>query len=216
MKKTIKCRICGKLFCKYGIRSHIWRAHGKGINFKPWAPGHLAWNHGLTAETSDKIKQIQKTYRRNFLSGKFVGNQTGKPLNQKHKDKISKSITKYLIEHPDKVPYKLNHSSKRSNPEIVFENALNSSNITGWVAEYQHSLYSYDFAFPNIKLDIEIDGNTHNSDKVKKIDNRRDIFSAKTGWIVVRFPARKIQRDVISCINCVKELLTILGAGGRN
>lgn len=123
------------------------------------------------------------------------------------KQKISNKRIEYLKNNPDKVPYLINHSSKQSYPEKVFENALKSSNITGWVLKYRNGLYEYDFAFPDKKIDVEIDGGTHKSDKVKKIDARRDTFSKENGWIVIRFEAERVKKNVIECINELKKVL---------
>lgn len=130
---------------------------------------------------------------------------------QKHseetKQKISKARIKYLTENPDKVPYLINHSSKKSYPEIIFEQALISSGITGWVYAYQNGIYEYDFAWPEQKIDVEIDGSTHLLEKVKKIDARRDQFSKDQGWIVIRFSAESVKKDVISCIKVLQNYL---------
>jgi very-short-patch-repair endonuclease len=123
------------------------------------------------------------------------------------KKRISETRLKYLIDHPDKVPYKLNHSSKMSYPEEVFRNALVSMNITGWTYNYQNSIYSYDFAFISLKIDVEIDGGTHLTDKVKLIDERRDKFSQENGWKVIRFTAKEVKRDVMKCINHLNTFL---------
>jgi very-short-patch-repair endonuclease len=130
-------------------------------------------------------------------------------LTQQIKKKISDSRIKYLTEHPDKVPYRINHSSKKSWPEQVFENALLTCGITGWKYAYQNGIYEYDFAWIEEKIDVEIDGATHRTEKVKRIDARRDQFSRSQGWKVVRFDASKVKNDVIGCIN---ELKTILGS----
>lgn len=129
----------------------------------------------------------------------------GHRLTQETKDKISKSRIKYLQEHPDKVPYIINHSSKISYPEKIFMNALNADNITGWQYNYRNGIYSYDFAFPEIKLDVEIDGSTHLNEKVKRIDGRRDKWSGDNGWNVLRFTANEVKTDVVSCLNKVKS-----------
>ena len=110
----------------------------------------------------------------------------GRKHSQETKDKISKSRISYLTKNPDKVPYLINHSSQKSFPEIIFENALNNLNITGWVYGFQNGIYRYDFAFPDLKIDIEIDGATHLTEKVKKIDERRDKFSIENGWTVLK------------------------------
>jgi very-short-patch-repair endonuclease len=130
-----------------------------------------------------------------------------KKHSEQTKRKISKARIKYLTENPDKVPYLINHSSKKSYPETIFEQALISSGITGWVYAYQNGMYEYDFAWPKQKIDVEIDGSTHNLPKVQKIDARRDKFSIDNGWIVVRFSADRVKKDIISCINELKALL---------
>jgi very-short-patch-repair endonuclease len=123
------------------------------------------------------------------------------------KKRISDGMLKYLNEHPDRVPYVINHSSKMSYPEKIFENALISANITGWMYNYRNGIYSYDFAFPEHKIDIEIDGGTHKQERVIKIDERRDKFSIDNGWIVVRFTAKEVKENVINCITKVVEIL---------
>ena len=134
-----------------------------------------------------------------------------KMIPRKHSEKTKKHLSdirlKYLTEHPDKVPYIVNHSSKKSWPEEVFENALRSSDIQGWIYKYRNGIYEYDFAFPLVKLDVEIDGGTHKTEKVKKIDRRRDDFSVKNGWKVLRFDAEKVKKNVIGCINELKSYL---------
>jgi very-short-patch-repair endonuclease len=89
----------------------------------------------------------------------------------------------------------------------VFENALISSEITGWKYRFQNGIYQYDFAFPEQKIDVEIDGGTHLTEKVKKIDARRDEFSRQCGWIVIRFTADQVKKDVVGCIQVLRKFL---------
>ena len=108
---------------------------------------------------------------------------------------------------PDKVPYKLNHSSKRSFPELYFEGKLKELDIQGWVSEYNISIYRLDFAFPDIKLDVEIDGGTHEQEKVKQIDKRRDEYMQSQGWTVLRLSAKALKKDVYACLDLLKTHL---------
>ena len=147
--------------------------------------------HSMSDNTKDKIKK----------------SMMGKKLSDETKKKISDSRIKYLMEHPDQVPYRLNHSSKMSYPEKIFHNALTSSKLTGWEYNFQNGIYSYDFAFVKEKIDIEIDGGTHLTDKVKQIDKRRDEFSRQQGWNVVRFTSKEVKDDVIKCVEKVKKIL---------
>ena len=201
----ITCTYCGKEFSKYGIKNHIAVvhlgdtsrvSHNKGLKYsKP------AWNKGLTKESSPIIAQMAKT------ASKTLTGRKGKSHSEESKKKISEARLKYLLNNPDKVPYLLNHSSKMSYPEKIFKNALESSGIEGWVYNYQNSIYQYDFAFTEKKIDVEIDGDTHLTEKVKQIDERRDKFSIENGWVVLRFTAREVKTDVIRCINQLKLLL---------
>jgi len=73
---------------------------------------------------------------------------------------------------------------------------------------YQHSIYSYDFAFIDLKIDVEIDGGTHTSEKVKVIDKRRDIFSQSHGWEVIRFTAKEVKENVTLCIQKIEQCIS--------
>jgi len=132
---------------------------------------------------------------------------TNKP--QKHteeaKRKISVIRTAYLKLHPEKVPYRLNHSSKRSIPELIFEKALKEYGLTNFEPEKPMSIYQFDFAFPEERIDVEIDGKLHLTDNVKRIDERRDKWTESIGWRVIRFTASEVCKDVNVCLS---ELLT--------
>jgi very-short-patch-repair endonuclease len=203
----IECTYCRKHFSKYGIKNHIAIvhlgdktrvAHNKGKKYsKP------AWNKGLNKETNTIIAEMSKN------TSKSLTGKKGRKHSEDTKEKISNARIKYLIENPDKVPYLLNHSSKMSYPEKLFKNALDASNITGWTYNFQNSIYQYDFAFLDKKIDVEIDGGTHLTDKVKKIDARRDLFSKNDGWIVIRFTAKEVKENIIECINKLKKSLEI-------
>jgi len=110
---------------------------------------------------------------------------------QRHTDetkkKISESRIKFLRENPDMVPYKLNHYSKgRSYAEEYWKIILDSNNID-YVEQYQIGPYQLDFAFPDIKLDLEIDGDQHYLDKrIIESDIRRNIYLENLGWTTIR------------------------------
>lgn len=56
--------------------------------------GIPAWNKGLTAETSEKVKQCKETYRKHFIEGKFVGSWVGKKHSEEFKQKMSEIAKK--------------------------------------------------------------------------------------------------------------------------
>ena len=161
-----------------------------------------------SASISKAMARGEFTPRSKSQAGKLSVDRFGRPpLSEETKRKISESRIKYLQENPDKVPYIINHSSKESYPEKIFRKALESSGITGWQQSYRAGMYEYDFAFTEEKIDVEIDGSTHNLEKVKRIDERRDEWSHQNGWRVIRFTTQEVREDVVGCINRLKELL---------
>ena len=110
---------------------------------------------------------------------------------QKHteesKNKLSVIRKKYLSEHPDKVPYLINHYSKgESYPEKYFNNIFEKENIK-FERYYRIGLYELDFAFLNQKIDLEIDGEQHKVDnRILESDIRRDEFMKENGWKIIR------------------------------
>lgn len=151
--------------------------------------------HNLQAHT--------ETYKN--VKEKLVKSVTGFKHTEETKKKISESRVKYLQNNPEKVPYLLNHSSEPSNPEKVLIKALKESNITGWEFQYQNGIYQYDFAFPSLKLDIEIDGETHNQPKVMKIDRIRDEWSNSNGWEVIRFKTKDVRENLDLVVQVIKD-----------
>jgi very-short-patch-repair endonuclease len=168
----------------------------------------LTEKFGVRAASLHKAKKSGRFISRSQSDSlKLALKKKPRLLSTETKKKISESRIKYLKENPEKVPYRINHSSKKSWPEIVFENGLNSMGITGWVSRYRNSIYEYDFAWLKEKIDVEIDGGTHKTEKVKKIDSRRDEFSRQDGWLVVRFDAERVKKDVIGCLNELKTII---------
>ena len=109
------------------------------------------------------------------------------------REKLSSASRNYLKNNPHMIPYLRNHSSKKSFPEVVFENLLIENNIDGWYYNFPFGGYAYDFAFEKIKLDVEIDGQQHEQEKRKKHDEIRDTFSKENGWYVHRISAKDLR-----------------------
>jgi len=109
---------------------------------------------------------------------------TGRKLSQETKDKISKARIQYLSEHPEKVPYVLNHRYKETYPEKYFKEIL-----PNLISQYRipNTLYYADFANPSEKYIIEIDGEQHYVDKnIIEHDIKRTNILEKLGWAIIR------------------------------
>lgn len=116
---------------------------------------------------------------------KTQNRRTGTHHTEEQKKKISEARKKYLSEHPDKVPFKLNHSSKESYPEKYFREWLQKENIFS-EREYQVGLYTLDFAWPERKIYLEIDGSQHHLDWMIKHDEERTKKLFELGWICIQ------------------------------
>lgn len=123
------------------------------------------------------------------------------------RNKISISRKKYLDENPGQIPYLLNHSSKESYLEKVLRERLQNEDIKDWIQEYPLLRYSLDFAFIDQKINVEVDGGTHNLDSVIKKDNERDLKLSSLGWKVFRFTDNDIKHDLDNVIEKIKSLL---------
>jgi very-short-patch-repair endonuclease len=208
----IKCIECSKEFKTDGKLKDHWNRKHKEKNFRDFHPLKCKYcdavfisNGSLGGHTINCEKNPRKVEIALSKAKKNRESNTGKVLTKEHKEKISIGRTKYLQENPDKVPYRLNHSSKDSYPELLFEKGLTEIGIKGWCKDFPFGIYEFDFAFPDLKIDIEVDGDTHNQEKVKLIDEKRDKLSKEKGWIVLRFKTKEVRNNLKNCIEKVLE-----------
>lgn len=143
---------------------------------------NMIWNKGLTKETSETVAKGAESLREYYKT--HSGTWTGKKLSEETKQKISAARKKYLSEHPDKVPFKLNHSSKESYPEKYFKIWLKKEEIFE-VQELQIDRYTLDFAWPDKKIYLEIDGSQHNLAWMQEHDKVRTEYLSNLGWICI-------------------------------
>lgn len=94
-------------------------------------------------------------------------------------------MKKHLEKHPDMVGFKLNHSSKESYPEKYFREWLQKEKLFS-EREYQVGRYTLDFAWPERKIYLEIDGSQHHSDYMIKHDEERTKKLSELGWVCVQ------------------------------
>lgn len=159
--------------------------------------GHKPWCDKKPQYLKDKMKK------------NLIKSVTGRKHSKESKEKISKSRKEYLNKNPDKVPYLLNHSSKKSWPEKRFEKVLIENNVEGWIYNYQVLRFSLDFAFPEYMLDVEIDGHTHTLEDVIKKDEERTKILKDLGWNIIRFTAKEVKDDPFKCVQKVIDYLKL-------
>ena len=185
-----KRAIYGTWYCKWCQEHPIFETrkdlqkHNKELHH---INGGGGWNKGLTKETNQSVAKAGKTLSEGYANGKFISAQKGKAHTDEEKRKISESRKKYLMEHPEKVPYVLNHHSKGdSYPEQYFKTLFENEQIE-YKQNYYQNGYFLDFAWPEQKKYIEIDGEQHYVDpRIVKHDKKRTKKLNDAGWVCIK------------------------------
>lgn len=165
--EELQCKFCGKS-CKNpnSLRNHE-RLCPKNPDrhYVSHTIGHTAWNKGLSKKSDERLAKSAKTLSDGYKTGRLVSTKAGIPHSDEQKRKISEGRKRYLAEHPDKVPYILNHHSKGdSYPEKYFMTCFDNYLIK-YEKDYRALSYFLDFAWLDSKCYIEVDGEQHYLDK---------------------------------------------------
>ena len=90
--------------------------------------------------------------------------------------------------------------------EMFWNEAL--TRIYGIVPQYEIGPYRVDFAVPDKKVAIELDGHDYHKTKEQRTnDAQRERYLELDGWRVIRFTGTEIYQDVEKCINQAIELI---------
>jgi very-short-patch-repair endonuclease len=82
--------------------------------------------------------------------------------------------------------------------------------VPSLVAQYFIEPYTVDFAVPDKKLAIEIDGKDfHSSPKAVEKDKKKDAYLSGLGWRVLRFTGSEVYSDTL---RCVERVIAEIGA----
>jgi very-short-patch-repair endonuclease len=145
--------------------------------------GRPSWKKGLNANSDPRVAKSKATLKEGYLTGRLIPSQLGKKHTEEEKKRISAGMKNFLREHPDRVPYVLNHHSKGdSYPEKYFRSCLDNASIE-YEKDYKALSYFLDFAWPKCKCYIEIDGEQHYVDEtIIKHDKIRTEKLENDGW----------------------------------
>ena len=189
------CQFCGKEWknrnslCNHERQCKLNPNRQLGVGFTKFNADRKAglvtsWNAGLTADSDERVAKHAKAVAEYYATNDAFWK--GKKHTEETKNKISQSRKQYLLEHPDQVPYLLNHSSKESYPEMYFTELFENEEIN-LHKEYYCLGYFLDFCDPLKKIDIEIDGEQHYVDtKIAEHDKVRNATLEEAGWTVFR------------------------------
>lgn len=191
MKEDYICKFCGKI-CK---NANSLRNHERLCKLNPerqessWVKFNHergAWNKGLTKETDERLRLQGLVLSEHYASGEIVSHNKGQTMSYEQRQKLSIARKRYLKENPDKVPYILNHHSNGdSYPEKYFKAILDNEKIE-YKQNYYQNGYFLDFAWPEKKLYLEIDGEQHYVDeRIVEHDKVRTETLSNEGWVCV-------------------------------
>lgn len=190
-----KCPHCGKLCKKRGIAYHVWK-HNEGKDFAP-SRGRIAWNHGLTKETDNRILNAAKKLSKSIAGVKRHA------LSDEHKKILSEKMT---LAHERGDAFCFAKLEKPSYPEKMFESIVNERfNDKNYIREFHILSYYLDFAWLDKKLDIEIDGSQHRRNIERDI--RRDLKMTNLGWKVLRIPVTDLYKNTEKWIKFANEFV---------
>jgi len=209
----IKCKICLKE-CKNinGLKNHMWRSHTKdGKNFKPFL-GKKPWNKGLNKENNLKVKKYSETLSKRIKEG-LVNHHSGRASTKEkeieRRKKISESMKKAHKEGRANNWQDSKKFNNKSYPEIFFEEVINNEfedkNYVYGLRFYQFAL---DFAWPDKKLVIEIDGEQHQRlTKQKENDELKNKLLLQYGWKFLRIKWIDMFHDTKKWIKKAKDFI---------
>ena len=102
---------------------------------------------------------------------------------------------------------------KKPSAEDVLAAALEADPVPGWdlTREYRFHpdrLWRFDFAFPSVKLAVEVDGQRHRTFAGIRSDCEKLNEAARLGWRVLRFPSDQA-RHAHEWAQLIREVLCL-------
>lgn len=174
-------------------------------NYKNGMTGKCAWNKGLTKETDERVKHYGETLKQHYKEGKITNfhKQT-----EETKKKISESMK---LAHKEGRAHNIGecrHNNEPSYPEKwfmrVIENEFSNKN---YIREFPFYRYFLDFAWPDLKICIEIDGEQHERfEEYKERDIKKDELLKQEGWKELRISWKECCKNPKYYISLAKQL----------
>lgn len=97
-------------------------------------------------------------------------------------------------------------------PERLLWSRLRGRQLAGLKFRRQHPLGPYfaDFACEELKLIIELDGDTHGTPEQERYDARRTAFLEQAGWTVLRFWNAEVLESLEGTLDRIEEAARFL------
>lgn len=176
------CRGCSEVFnTRKKLIEHIKIAKHK----------RNSWNKGKTKYTDERIMRSAQKYSRRIKQGKIHLYYKGKRLSEEHKRKISEGMKKAHKENRAHNIGMSRRNHEHSWPEKwfiqVLSNEFGLKENVDYFTEFPFERYALDFAWPNKKFCIEIDGEEHERfEECIQRDKRKNESLKNNGWDFIR------------------------------
>ena len=200
------CPYCQKEMSKKGIGYHIWKMHGEGKTVISPLKGKPSGRKGITKKENPNLAHNEETKK--FLSEKVRGNK-----NPSKRADVKKKISESMkLAHKEGRAWNIGMSrwnNKPSYPETFFMKVIeNEFEDKNYKREYPISIYSIDFAWPDKKKAIEIDGEQHKRFKEQiERDKRKNKCLEKDGWEYIRVDWKYFCNNSKECIKQLKDFI---------
>jgi very-short-patch-repair endonuclease/transposase-like protein len=213
----MKCEVCDKEFKNMGGYSK----HIKTCKYVNTIKDNIIY---LYVESLISINEISKKFnlgkntiievlgdkKRNISEGIKTARKKY-PDRFKHSDETKEKIRVKRIEfmknNPDKTAWR---TSNLSYPEKLFLNKLKElkwDENYSIIREYCVFPYFIDFAFPNEKVAIEIDGSQHLLSERKEHDEKKDNLLTNEGWYVIRVTEKEVKMNIDNVFIMINNII---------
>lgn len=217
---------CGKEFSNsQSLNAHFRHciihkeATGQELIIKNPPKGEMCgWNKFTDDDKKIFAQKAIKTLKSNIESGKTTSTWKGKKLPEEMKDNIRKGRVKFLIENPGQ------HGAFDKSKKTYLENWFNDILIkydlyNQYNIEYNYSVYPYflDYAFIDLKLDVELDGSFHYTRKSNiEHDIKRNNILINKGWKIFRISIDEVNHNALEIENEFLEYLKKYNENSNN
>lgn len=172
----------------------------------------VTWNKGLTKDTDERLKAKGEKLHKRYVNGELTAAFKGKTHTEETKKKISESMSKAQAEGR---AYNIGQSrwnNEHSRPEKwlidVLQNEFNLIEHVDYKTEFPFHRYALDFAWPEKKVCIEIDGTQHSWDERQIArDKMKDALLLQEGWKELRLTWVYICNNSKEAIEQIKDFL---------
>lgn len=213
----IKCEVCNKEFKNKGGYS----SHKKTCDYVLTIKDEII---SLYVDSLVGINEIGKKYsigkdivirvlgdkKRTLSEGIKIAHKKY-PERYLHSDETKEIMRVKRIEfmknNPDKTAWR---TSNLSYPEKLFLNKLKElkwDENYSIIREYCIFPYFVDFAFPNEKVAIEIDGSQHLLSDRKESDEKKDSLLMNQGWCVIRVTEKEVKENIDNVMVMIDNII---------